>query len=194
ADLAISKTDGTLAVNAGAPTTYTLVVTNNGPSSATGALLADPAVGGPVKTGVVCSGTPGQCVSPPSVAQLEGGAFALPTPAAGQTYGLSVSATVSATTGSVTNGATVAPPAGVTDPNLTNNDASDTDTVNPLADLAISKTDGTLAVNAGAPTTYTLVVTNNGPSSATGALLADPAVAGLVKTGVVCSGTPGQCV
>src|ERR1019366_2369668 len=90
ADLAISKTDGTLAVNAGAPTTYTLVVTNNGPPSATRVLLPDPAVAGLVKTGVVCSGTPGQCVSPPSVAQLEGGAFALPTLAAGQTYGLSV--------------------------------------------------------------------------------------------------------
>ena len=131
ADLAISKTDGLSAVNAGGTTTYTLIVTNSGPSTVTGAILADPAVAGLAKTGVACAGTPGQCVSPPTVAQLEAGTFALPALASGQTYRLSVTATVTATSGSVTNSATVAAPAGVTDPDGTNNSATDTDTVNP---------------------------------------------------------------
>ncbi len=198
ADLAITKTDGTTAVGAGGSTTYTLTVTNNGPSTVSGAILADPAVTGLAKTGVACSGTPGQCTSgtTPTVAQLEGGTFALPALAAGQTYGLSVTADVTATSGSVANTATVSAPTGATDPDGTNDSATDTDTVSPapvVADLAITKTDGTTAVGAGGSTTYTLTVTNNGPSTVSGAILADPAVTGLAKTGVACSGTPGQC-
>jgi uncharacterized repeat protein (TIGR01451 family) len=131
ADLAITKTDGVTAVNAGGSTTYTLTVTNKGPSGVTGAILTAPAATGLAKTGVACSATPGQCATPPSVAELEASTFALPALAAGQTYQLTVTADVPATSGSVTNGATVAAPAGVTDPDGTNNSASDTDTVNP---------------------------------------------------------------
>ncbi len=182
---------------AGAATTYTLTVTNGGPSPVTGALLADPAVAGLAKTAVACAATPGQCVTAPTVAQLEGGTFALPALASGQTYALSVTATVTAASGSVTNTATVAAPAGATDPDGANNSASDTDTVTAapiVADLAITKDDGTATVAAGAATTYTLTVTNGGPSPVTGALLSDPAVAGLAKTAVVCAAAPGQCV
>ena len=68
----------------------------------------------------------------------------------------------------VSSGITAAPvapaPAGVIDPSAANNTASDTDTVNPVADLAITKTDGVASVNAGGSTTYTVTVTNNGPS------------------------------
>ena len=115
ADLAVSKTDGTTALDAGGSTTYTLVVTNAGPSSVTGAILADPAASGLAKTAVACAPSPGQCVAPPSVTDLEAG-FALPALASGQTYALAVTATVTATSGSVANTATVAAPAGVTDP------------------------------------------------------------------------------
>ncbi len=197
ADLSISKDDGVASVDTGAPTTYTLVVTNHGPSAVTGALLADPAVAGLAKSLVACAPTPGQCVSPPTIAALEAGTAALPALAATETYRLAVTATVTAASGSVINTATIDPPAGVTDPTPANNSATDTDTVNPaavLADLAITKTDSTTTVTAGDPTTYILVVTNNGPSSVTGALLADPAVAGLAKSLVACAPTPGQCV
>ena len=94
----------------------------------------------------------------------------------------------------MSNTATVTVPAGVTDSNPANNSATDTDTVNAVADLAITKTDAVASVNAGASTVYTITVTNNGPSSVTGAILTDSAVAGLTKTAVVCSATPGQCV
>ncbi len=196
ADLSITKTDGTAAVTSASATTYTLVVTNSGPSGVTGAVLADPAVAGLAKTAVACASTPGQCVTPPSVVELQSGTFALPALASGQTYRLSVTATVTAVSGSVTNTATIAAPAGTSDPDGTNNSAADTDTVNaaPSADLSITKTDGTAAVTSASATTYTLVVTNSGPSGVTGAVLADPAVAGLAKTAVACASTPGQCV
>ena len=46
------------------------------------------------------------------------------------------------------------------------------------------------AVNANGSTTYTVVVTNNGPSPADGAIVKDPVAAGLSKTAAACLGTP----
>ena len=131
ADLAIAKTDGIASVAAGGSTTYTITVTNTGPSPVSGAILADPAVAGLAKTAVACAATPGQCTggTTPSVAQLEGGTFALPDLASGQTYALSVTADVTATSGSVANTATVAAPNGASDPDGTNDSATDSDTV-----------------------------------------------------------------
>src|SRR5262249_40543047 len=115
-DLVIAKTNGVSAVNSGASTTYTVTVTNNGPSPVTGAILSDPVATGLNKTAVNCSATPGQCVTPPTIAQLEGGAFALPLLNSGQTYQITVTATVTAVNGTVTNTATVTPPAGTVNP------------------------------------------------------------------------------
>ena len=52
-------------------------------------------------------------------------------------------------TGSLANTVSVAPPAGVTDPTSSNDSATDTDTVNLKADLAVTKTDGVTTVDAG---------------------------------------------
>ncbi len=197
ADLAITKTDGVASVNVGASTIYTITVTNNGPSSIAGAILADPAAAGLSKTAVACSVAPGACVTAPTVVELESGTFVLPLLANGATYQITVTATVTAASGTVTNTATIAPPAGATDPTPGNNSASDTDSVivaPVVSDLAITKTDGVASVNAGASTIYTITVTNNGPSGVAGAILADPAAAGLSKTAVACSVTPGACV
>ena len=63
---------------------------------------------------------------------------------------------MTATSGSLANSATVAAPTGVTDPDPSNNSATDSDTVTPaqgVADLAITKDDGTTAVDAGGSTT-----------------------------------------
>src|SRR5262249_36229565 len=77
-------------------------------------------------------------------------------------------------TGSLTNTATVSPPARVTDPTPGNNGATDTDSLTPRADLSITKDDGVTSVVPGTSTTYTLVVRNNGPSAVSGATLSDP--------------------
>src|SRR5206468_11810172 len=82
-------------------------------------------------------------------------------------------------TGSIANTATVTAPAGTTDPNPGNDSTTDTDTVTPVADLAITKTDGVASLNAGGTTTYTITITNNGPSEVTGATVVDTAPAGL---------------
>ncbi|THF85030.1 DUF11 domain-containing protein [Deinococcus sp. KSM4-11] len=190
ADLAVTKTDGVASVNAGGTTTYTIRVTNNGASSVTGAILTDAVATGLTKTAVACSGTPSQCSTPPTVAQLQAG-YALPALANGQFYELTVTASVSATSGSVANVATIAVPSGTTDPTAGNNAATDTDTVTPVADLTLTKTDGVSSVTPGSSTTYTLTLTNNGPSSANNTVLTDPAATGLLKTGISCVAAGG---
>lgn len=60
---------------------------------------------------------------------------------------------------------------------------------NPITNFSITKTNGVVlpaTLTSGQTTTYTLVVTNNGPSTVTGALLKDPVVTGLNITGVSC--------
>src|SRR5204862_7714245 len=88
---------------------------------------------------------------------------------------------VTATPGSVSTTATVGVPASVRDPLRTNTSHPDPYTTLVRSDLAVTKTDGVTSVNAGGQTTYTIKVTNNGPSAVAGTL-SDPSAAGLPKT------------
>ena len=65
---------------------------------------------------------------------------------------------------------------GTPDPNMSNNQAQDFISVDAVADLALTKTDNlgpNPAIAGGDPFTYTLQVTNNGPSSAQNVVIAD---------------------
>ncbi|WP_198170560.1 beta strand repeat-containing protein [Deinococcus arboris] len=191
ADLAITKDDGATTVNPNGTTSYTIRVTNNGPDSVTGAVLKDLVASGLSKTAVVCSTTPGQCTAgtTPTPAQLEGATgYALPALASGQFYELRVTASITATSGTVTNTATVDTPSGAVDPSPSNNSASDADTVNLVADLAITKT-GPASAFQGATVTYIIRARNNGPSAVTGATIADTVPASLTNVSWTCAGT-----
>ncbi|MFO7721889.1 MAG: hypothetical protein R6V49_01575, partial [Bacteroidales bacterium] len=78
-----------------------------------------------------------------------------------------------AATGSLVNSASVRATAEVLDPDLANNTAVDTDLLTVLADLAIVKSDGLDTVAAGAPTSYTVTVTNQGPGDVRSAMVSD---------------------
>src|SRR5450830_577333 len=117
ADLVVSKSDARTSVQIGDVTTYTLTVSNLTGSAyegaITGAILSDPAVSGLSKQAVACSSTPGQCVSPPTVAQLQAGTFALPALNPGDTYELLVTVLVdNSARGTITNTASVSHLAG----------------------------------------------------------------------------------
>ncbi len=127
ADLAVVKTDGVTSVSSGGTTTYTITVINNGPSAST-ATLTDPAVTGLSKTAVACGTTPGVCTTAPTIANLEAG-FSTPSIPSGGTYQLRVTTNVTASSGNVSNTATVATPSGTTDPTASNNSSTDTDTI-----------------------------------------------------------------
>src|SRR5207245_1110444 len=81
-------------------------------------------------------------------------------------------------TGTLSNTATVAAPSGVTDTNLGNNSSTDTDQLTPEADLSITKDDGMTTAVPGTNDTYTVTVTNSGPSTVTGATVSDVLPAG----------------
>ncbi|WP_217647888.1 DUF11 domain-containing protein, partial [Dokdonella immobilis] len=157
-DLAATKSNGVASVVAGSTTNYTIRITNNGPTPVTGAIITDPAVAGLAKTGIVCSGTPGQCTvgTTPGIAQLQTG-YALPALAVGQFYEIVVSATVTASSGSVSNTVSVATPTGTVDSTPGNNSATDTDTI--LApQLTIIKTASASPWTVGVAASYTLSV------------------------------------
>ena len=122
-------------------------------------------------TSVTC-GTPlngAVCPAPgvTTVALLQGAGIVIPTlPNSG-----SVTFTVTGTagvSGSIANVATIAPPVGTNDNNGGNNSSTANTVINAQANLGLTKTDGLVTVNAGAATTYSIVVSNTGPAAADG--------------------------
>ena len=193
ADVSVTKTNGVSGVSTGSTTTYSIVVRNAGPSAADGATVTDPAVGGLDKTAISCSAAGGAvCPAAVTVAGLERGLI-VPTLPSGGSVTFTVTALVTAATGSVANTATVAPPAGLTDPNPANNTATDTDpiAVGSQADLAVTKSNGVTSLSPGATTIYTVVVSNYGPNAVTGATVTDAAPPGVTFGAWTCAGSGG---
>lgn len=180
-DLVITKTDGASSVVSGKATTYTIRVTNNGPSSVMGAVVKDPRVTGLNQTATACTlASSKTCVTTtaPTIAALEGSGVTLPTIASGAFYEFTVTATVTAASGSVTNIATVTVPTGFTDPTSVNgvNSVSDTDTVTPLPTLQVRK------ISNGGTGTFAFTGTNGFVSDSITTVTAGTAQAGTVKT------------
>ncbi|MBK7474079.1 MAG: DUF11 domain-containing protein [Betaproteobacteria bacterium] len=176
------------------------MVSNAGPSNATGASVADtvPATitgvtANCVATGTASCGTNGTAGNAVSFTNVDIAA------GAGNFLTITVAGTVNpATTGNLVNTATVTTGTGQTDPTPANNTATDTDTAAPSTDLSITKTDGSPTYTAGAPISYSIVVSNVGPGNATGASVADTVPANItgvtancVATGTASCGTNG---
>ena len=186
ADLAITKTDGVTTATPGGSVTYTITASNAGPSSAPGATVADTFPASLTATWT-CSGAGGGTCAASGSGNIND-TVNLPS---GGSVTYTVFATISAAaTGTLSNTATVTAPGGVTDPTPGNNAATDSDTLNPNADLSITKTDGVTVVAAGGSLTYTITASNAGPSNAPGATVADTFPATLTATWT-CSGAGG---
>src|SRR5207248_2597459 len=91
-------------------------------------------------------------------------------PGASVTYTV-VAAIDPSATGSLTNTVTVT---AANDTNAANNTASDADALTPRNDVGVTKTDGVTSVVPGTTTTYTISVSNGGPSTATSVSVSDP--------------------
>ena len=114
ADLSIAKNSNPNSYIPGQSLTYTIVVSNSGPSSVTGAQVQD-SLPAPLSafTWTCTAGSGGSC----GTASGSGSINALVNLPNGASATFTVSGTVpAATTGALTNTATVTPPAGVTDP------------------------------------------------------------------------------
>jgi uncharacterized repeat protein (TIGR01451 family) len=188
ADLAVTKTDGLTSVVAGEDVTYAVVAYNGGPSDVTGATVADAFPAGLTGCSWTCIGSGGGACA----ASGSGGlAQAVDLPV-GATLTYTVACTVApGATGTLTNTATVSAPAGVTDPNASNNVATDVDTVVRHADLSVSKTDGVTTATPGTSLVYSIVVSNAGPSNAPGTTVTDTFPAALTGCTWTCAGTDG---
>ena len=185
ADLSITKTDGVTTATAGGSVTYTITASNAGPSNASGATVADTFPASLTGTWTCVGAGGGTCTAAGSGNIND--TVNLP---AGGSVTYTVSAAVSpAATGTLSNTATVS--SAITDPSPGNNSATDTDTINQSADLAITKTDGVSNVAAGGSVTYTITASNAGPSHVMGATVADTLPASLTGATWTCVGAGG---
>jgi uncharacterized repeat protein (TIGR01451 family) len=190
ADLSVTKTSPATSVTPGGTVTYTIVLTNSGPSDAATVTLTDVL---PANTTFV---------------SLNAGGFTCTTPAAGANGTVSCTAATLApssnsftlvldvspsATGAVSNTATVT--AGTSDPNGSNNTVTETDTLAAASDLSVVKTSPQSSYTPGGTITYTIVLTNAGPSDAatvtlTDALPASTTFASLTAAGGFTCSTP----
>jgi uncharacterized repeat protein (TIGR01451 family)/fimbrial isopeptide formation D2 family protein len=160
ADLDITKHDGG-PFTAGDHGEYYITVSDAGPSDAQepivviDALPSGEAYVGAAGAGWVCSADE-QVVTCTDATNLVAGTSA-------PTIDLTVAVSPSLESASVTNTASVS--SSTSDPNPGNDSASDTTAIDTSADLAITKTH-TGAFTAGSDGTYSLTVTNKGPSDA----------------------------
>ena len=171
ADLKVTVNDSKTAIAAGAQDTYSINVINLGPGSVNGASVTDDfpmifmkttytatQLGGASGFSANGAGNINDTVAMPSGSKITYKAKGKVNPSA---------------TGTISNTARVTPPAGVNDPNLGNNTATDTDSLTVKADLKVTVTDGKTAAVPGAKNAYTIVVTNAGPSNIAGAVIQD---------------------
>lgn len=187
ADLSITKTDGVTTATPGGSVTYTITASNAGPSNVTGATVADTFPASLTATWT-CAGAGGGTCTAAGAGNIND-TVNLPS---GGSVTYTASATISgAATGTLSNTATVS--SATADPVPGNNSATDNDTLTPVADLSITKTDGVTTVNAGGSTTYTITASNAGPSNATGATVADTFPASLTATWTCVGAGGGTC-
>ncbi len=189
ANLGITQSDGTNTYVAGGTLTYTVTVTNAGPSNVIGATVTDAftaqvtgASWSCVAVGTTCgAGGPGLIND---VVNLPVGSSII--------YTINVNIDAGAS-GNLVHTASVTMPAGYTETNPADNVSTDTNTPVVSADLWITKTDGATSYVAGGTTTYTVTVGNNGPSNITGATVTDVFVQISGATWACGSATGGSC-
>jgi len=165
ADLSITKTDGVAAVIAGSTTTYTIVASNVGPSNAPGSTVADTAPAACTSFTWTCVGAAGGTCTAGGSGNIND-SVGLPT-GGSVTYTASCAISAAAS-GTLANTATISAGAGVTDTNVGNNSATDTDTLSAAGVVGVLSADlnfGNLTVGNNA--LQTLTITNSGGSPIT---------------------------
>lgn len=176
-DVAVTKTSPSGAtVIAGNALVYHIDVTNNGPSAATNVNISDTLPAGL---------TFGSVSSQQGTVSHANGIITgnLGTIAPSATVRVTVNTTVAAATrGNVSNTVTVTQTE--TDSNTQNNTSTIVTTIDPRIDLRVSKakTNPNDPAIAGGPLTYSIIVTNDGPSSATNVVMTDVLPNGLTFT------------
>jgi uncharacterized repeat protein (TIGR01451 family) len=185
ADLALTKVSDVTTSPARGDVTFTLEVTNRGPSTASAVQVADTlapdfqatdvtSTSGTCTTAVVCqlgSLAPGEVATVTIVARVLDGAAS----------------------STATNTATVQDTGGSADP-VADNDTAQVDiTVPPSSDLQVTKSVSPAEPQAGGPVTFTIPVTNEGPSVAENVIASDAIPPEIVFSSVTGTFQGGTC-
>ncbi|MBC6110040.1 DUF11 domain-containing protein, partial [Pedobacter sp. CCM 8938] len=158
-DLVLTKTATPKPVTAGNNLTYTITLTNNGAS----ALLTSDVVN--IVENLPAGFNPTTFTASSGTYNSSNGNWTGLTLSNGQSTTLTIAGTVAEdASGTLANTATANAPAGTTDPNLTNNTATDATIVNRLIDFSIAKTASPTIAIAGENLSYAITLTNNGTS------------------------------
>ncbi|GIX32449.1 MAG: hypothetical protein KatS3mg125_0405 [Lysobacterales bacterium] len=182
ADLGVTKTNGVTSVNAGTNTTYTIVVSHVAGAASTSATVSDPLPTGVSGCSWTCTAAGGASCGAASGTGAINETVNL-VPGSTVTYQFTCSIPLNAPPGTLVNTVTVTGTA--PDPDTTNNQATDSDAIQAVADLQVSKTDGVSSVVAGGSTTYTVVVTHAGGA----ATVSDAVVVDNIPAGLTCNWT-----
>ncbi|MCJ7754146.1 MAG: hypothetical protein MUP13_06255, partial [Thermoanaerobaculales bacterium] len=188
ADLSITVDDSTSTAVPGETTTYVIEVGNDGPGDVSGASVSDT-----FPTGLECTWSCVATGSASCTAGPESGAIddAVDLPMDETLTYTAVCSIDPSATGTISNTASVAPPGGYDDNNSNNNSETDVDTLSPQADLSITVDNGSQKVVLGASVIYTILVSNPGPSSVTGAAVSDVFPTDLTGVAWTCVGAGG---
>lgn len=164
ADLAITAQASAASVSNGDTLDYLITASNAGPVAVSGALLSNDFPSG-------VSGCSWSCTPGPGAACPSGGSGDIAINvdlASGSSLSIAASCTVDATSGTLINTSTIATPNGVTDPNLDDNLVLVETPVVEQADLELLVLSQRRYVRLGETVSISIVVTNNGPSAASG--------------------------
>ena len=200
-NLTVTKTDSPDPVSAGQNLTYTITVSNIGANAAPNAIMTDAlpagttfqsnAIGGAGAAGWTCTNPPVGANGTVSCTQ--------PTLAIGAAGTTTFTLVVQVAAGTAI-GATISNTAAVAsagqDSDLSNNSATATTTVNRRSDIAVTKTGSPASLQAGQDITYTVTVTNNGPSNSSAITVSEAIPANTtfraiaLPSGWTCAGLP----
>ena len=136
ADLEVTKTPSVLAVAAGAPLTWTIVVSNRGPSDVAGAAVSDCFDGAFTNVTWTCTPAAGAtCGVPAGVGSI---AMTLNLASGGNATFIATGLVAGSAPGTLTNTGSVTPPASASDPDLTNNSFTASVVVTPVPEADVS--------------------------------------------------------
>jgi uncharacterized repeat protein (TIGR01451 family) len=167
ADLAITKSDSVTTAAPGQSLVYTIVATNNGPEDVPAATIADT-----FPAELACSWT-SMAVGATGNTSGSGNLNDTLSMPVGSTVTYTVTCVIDpSASGTLTNTATISSP--IIDPVPGNNNATDADTqLIPETDLILVKSGQPNPVMPGRTVTFTLSVTNSGPSDSSGGMISD---------------------
>jgi uncharacterized repeat protein (TIGR01451 family) len=184
-NLAIRKDSTPEPVVPGQRLTYTVVASNTGPSDVAGVAISDTLPVELLSPEWVCFSLGTSCPA----ATGSGDIYQLVSLPANSSVAYVISAVVRAdVTGQIRNTATLTVPVGVVDSNPDDNIAVDTANPQPEADLSVSLQAGPDPVASGSTLTYTLNITNHGPSAARGITVTHTLPGPTVYRGEIASG------